>query len=99
MRLVNTAKVGTDAIGQLGGRQQPRRLDDGPLAVPPLGLDWIEPRALAGQIAHQDPHALAGAFDLSVVLANPRADRAADMPGSVVPNQDPDLDPLAPQRL
>ena len=69
MRLVSALETGTNPIGQLGGRQQPGRLGDSPLAMQPLGLDRIEPGALAGQVAHQETHAAAGAFDLAVVAA------------------------------
>ena len=56
MRLVSALETGTNPIGQLGGRQQPGRLGDSPLAMQPLGLDRIEPGALAGQVAHQETH-------------------------------------------
>ena len=99
MRLVNTVKASTDPVSQLVGRQQAGRLNNGALAVHPLGLDRIEPRALARQITHQDAHALARAFGQLVVRTNPGAHHLADMPGGVVPNQGQDLDPLARQRL
>ena len=56
---MGTAMVGADAIRHLLSAEQARGLDDGALAVHPLGLDWIEPRTLDRQVAHQDAHAMA----------------------------------------
>ena len=84
MRLVSAVEMLADPVGQLGGRQQPRRLDNGALAVQPLGLDRIEPWALARQVARQDAHALARPFDLTVVRADPGAHELADMPGGKI---------------
>ena len=64
MRLVSTAEARADSFGQLVARQQARGPDDSALAMHPLGLDRIEPRALARQVAHEDAHALACPLDL-----------------------------------
>src|SRR5712691_5769519 len=87
VRLVSTVEMLADPVGQLGGRQQPSRLDNRTLAVQPLGLDRVEPWALARQVAHQDAHTPARPFDLTVVLPDPGAHELADMPGGIVPNQ------------
>ena len=99
MGLVNTVEAGTHALGQLVSRQHAGGFDNGALAMQPLGLDGIEPRALAGQVAGQDTHAAALAFDLPVVGPNPVAHELADMPRGVIPDQHPDFDALARQRL
>ena len=87
VRFVRAAEGGADALDQLGGRQQPRRLGHAALAVPPLGLDGVEPRALDRQVAAHDPHPGAGVLDPAVVLLDPGADFLADVPGGVVPDQ------------
>src|SRR5918995_692051 len=85
---MRTAKRGTDAVAQLGRRQEPCRSHHPPLAVRPLGLDRIEPRALARQLAAHDAHALPGLLDGAVVLTDPGPHLLADMPGGVVPDQE-----------
>src|SRR5437879_5390493 len=59
--------------------QQPLRFHDGPLAMHPARLDRVEPRALARQPAHHDPHApvLLGP---SVVCLDPAAHQPANVP-------------------
>src|SRR5215212_1036843 len=42
-------------LDQLVSTQQSLRFDDAPLAVRPLGLYGIQPRALLGQVAAYDP--------------------------------------------
>src|SRR5262249_19823920 len=54
--LLFTAIVQADPGLDLLGAEQTLRLSDGLLAVLPARLDWVEPRALAGQLAHHDPH-------------------------------------------
>src|SRR5829696_1367396 len=55
----------------------------------PLGLHRVEPRTLLGQKAAYDPHSLATVFGLTVVRGNPLCDLPGDVPGSVVPDQNP----------
>ena len=45
---------------QFGGDELARRLDDGTLAVHPLGLDRVQPGALAGQAADEQAAAALG---------------------------------------
>lgn len=101
MRLVSTAEAGTDPLGQLVASQQTRGLDDGALGVHPLGLDRIEPRTLAGQVAHhaKRAHALTLPFYLTALLANPGRHGLAAMPRRIVPDQGQSLDTLAGQGL
>src|SRR4051794_22915369 len=71
---------------KLGGGELTVRLDHGPLAVHPLGLDRVQPRALAWQAADQEA-AAAGALDPAVVGPDPGPHLPADVPGGVVPDQ------------
>src|SRR5690242_19637143 len=86
---MGAAKVSTDPVGDLVGAEQPGRLDDGALAMHPLGFDRIEPRTLDGQKAGQDAHALALLLDLAVVGADPGPHALAHVPGGVVPDEHP----------
>src|SRR5918911_1864712 len=85
--MVRTVEGGADALDELGGRQQAGWLNDAALAMHPLGLDGVQPRALDRQVARDDPDAGAGQLDLAVVAADPGPDLTADVPGGVVPDQ------------
>jgi hypothetical protein len=74
------------------------RFGHGPLAVRPPGLDRVEPGALAGQTADQEATA-AAALGPAVVVPDPGANRAADVPGSVVPDQGQDPDAFTGEPL
>src|SRR5690606_4004543 len=80
--------MGTDTHHHVFDRQRPIRLADGTLAVQPLRLDRVEPRAACGQRARQDPHA---AFSLgrSVVRLDPGTHLLADVPGGIVRDRAP----------
>src|SRR5439155_26777902 len=88
MRLVGAVVVGADALDELFGGEQAVGLVDLALAVDPLGLYGVQPRALRGQEAGEDAHALARPFHLAVVGAEPGAGRVADVPGGVVPEEE-----------
>src|SRR3954452_4584289 len=66
------------------------RLDHRAFAVHPLGLDRVEPRALARQPADQEAAATAGLLDLAIVRPDPVPHLTADVPGGVVPDQHQD---------
>src|SRR5918993_2178983 len=91
MLVVRTVEDRADPMCQLVSRQQPVGLYDLALAMDPLGLHRVEPRALLGQKAAYDPHSLAAVFDSSVVRGDPPSDLFGDVPGSVVPDQHPNL--------
>jgi hypothetical protein len=57
-------------------------------AVHPVGLDRIQPRALARQGADDDAHALAAASHHPVVGTDPLLYRMADVPAGVVPDEE-----------
>src|SRR5215210_503211 len=95
MLVVRTPKGRADALGNLVSAQQPLGFHHFALAMNPLGLYGVQPRASGGQIAAYDPHPLFLAFfDLCVVFLDPGADFFAYVPGSVIPDQKPHL--LAP---
>jgi hypothetical protein len=48
VRFMGAAEVGTDPVSDRLGREQAGRLDDGALAMYPLGVDGVEPGALDG---------------------------------------------------
>src|SRR5207245_3764909 len=87
MNVMRAVERGADALDELMGGQQAGGLDHPALAMDPLGLNGIQPRALDRQVVGHDPHAAAGQFDLPVVAPNPRPDLATDVPGRVVPDQ------------
>ena len=82
--------IGVHAVGHLLGAEQACRLNDGALAMDPFRLNRVEPGALDWQTTHQETHAEALPLDGAVVRANPGTYRVTDMPGGVVPDQDPD---------
>jgi hypothetical protein len=89
MRLIRTAKVGTDALGKLRGRKQAVGLHNIAFGMDPFGLDWIEPGTLLGQKQGENAHSFALLLDLLIVPTNPGAHLFTVMPGRVVPNQQP----------
>src|SRR5438477_609454 len=89
MSFIGTAKVSTDALGQLVSRKQAIGLDHIALGVDPFGLNWVEPGTLSGQQEGQDPHAFARLLDWLVVFPDPAPHLFADMPGGVIPDQQP----------
>jgi hypothetical protein len=101
--VMRTVEDPTDSLGQFVSCEQPVGLYNLALAVNPLGLHRVEPRALLGQQAAYDPHSGATAFDFPVVRGDPLSDLFRDVPGSVVPDQYPNplarrLKPLATPR-
>ena len=50
-------KIGADAAHHLPGRQQASGFDNGSLAVDPVGLQRVQPGALDGHAAEQEPKA------------------------------------------
>src|SRR5579859_396753 len=94
MRFVFTSKIATHPLGHFLARQEPRWFDDRPFTMDPLRLNRVQPRALRRQEARDDAHPLAFLLDLPVVLANPAPHRPAEVPGGVIPHQQPDRDVL-----
>src|SRR5215208_336496 len=90
MRLMSTTEDLADSICKLVSREQLVRLSHLSLAVNPLGLYGVEPRALlgkqAGHYAHSTSFA-AAVFDSAVVGSDPVFNELALVPGGVVPDQ------------
>src|SRR3712207_7512204 len=91
MRLMGTAEDLADPVGQFVGAEQPIGLYDLALGVDPHRLYRVEPRALLGQKARNDPHSLAPRFDPAIVLGDPTFDALALVPACVVPDQQQSL--------
>ena len=85
MRFIGTAKMSTHALSQLLRRKQPVGFHHGTLAMHPLGLNRVEPRTFAGQVARQDAHAPALSFHLGIVGTDPGAHELAHMKGGHYP--------------
>src|SRR3712207_6814278 len=86
---MRTIEDPADPICQLVSREQPVGLDHLALAVDPLGLYGVQPRALLGQKAAYDPHSAATLFDSAVVRGDPSSDLFGGVPAGVVPDQNP----------
>src|SRR5512135_1025936 len=89
MWFIGAPKVSTNALSQLLGREQAIRFHDSLLCMDPLRLNRVEPRALGGQEERQDTNAFPSLLDLPVVLPNPVPHHFAEMPRSIIPNQEP----------
>src|SRR5215208_8305868 len=88
---MSAAEDPTDPIRKLVSREHHIGLDRLALAVDPLGLDRVEPRALLGQKAGYYAHSVATVFDLPVVGGEPFLDELALVPACVVPDQEQSL--------
>src|SRR5215211_5730192 len=89
MLVMQTVKDRAYSLGQLVSCEQPLGLYNLALAMNPVGLHRVEPRTLLGQKAAYDPHSRAAVFDLTVVRGNPPSYLFRDVPGSVLPDQNP----------
>src|SRR5215218_10862819 len=79
--VVRTSEGRANPICQLVSREQTVELYNLALAMDPLGLHRIEPRALYGQQTAYDPHSMSTLFDPAVVGGYPLPDPAAYVPG------------------
>src|SRR5919107_868544 len=93
MLVVRTSEGRADPICQLVSAQRTVGFDHPTLAVNPLGLYGVEPWALFGQQAADDPHPgfATALFDLPVMSGHPLSNLFGDVPGGVVPDQHPNL--------
>ncbi len=83
-----TIKGGTHTLHRLLSGQGAVGFGNATLAMGPLGFNRIEPGALDGQGANQEPDPFARALDELVRLAYPLTNCFADMPGGIIPNDD-----------
>src|SRR5215213_4804075 len=92
MLVVRTSEGRADSLGQLVGTEQTVGLNYLALAVNPFGLYGVEPRALLGQQAGDDPHPfLLALFESPVMLPDPAPHLAAYVPAGIVPDQHQNL--------
>jgi hypothetical protein len=93
MLVMRTSEYPAYSIRKLVGSEQPLWLDHLALAVYPLGLYGVEPRALLRKQAAHDPHpSFASALlDPAVVLTQPAPELFGDVPRGVVPDEEQDL--------
>src|SRR5581483_3537504 len=89
MWFIRTAKMRTDPLSQLLCRKQAVGFHNRTLAMYPLRLDGIEPGTFRGEPKGQDTHACARLFHLLIVVSDPGSHDLTDMPGRVVPDQQP----------
>src|SRR5678815_4238413 len=94
MLFVSTAEGPANPLGKLVSTKQPLGLNYLPLAMDPLGLYCVEPRALGGQQRRHYPEPMAAGFDLAVVGGDPASHFMAFVPACVVPDEKQSL--LAP---
>src|SRR5215216_527275 len=91
MFFVITAEDPANPPSELLSTEQPLGLNYLVLAVNPLGLDRIEPRAPGGQQTRHYPDPTAAIFDLAVVGGDPLSHLSAFVPACVVPGQEQSL--------
>src|SRR5215207_886103 len=91
MLVMRTSEDSTDSVGEFVGAQQTVGLYNLALAVDPLGLDGVQPRALLWQQAAYDSHSFAALSDLAVMFTEPPPDLFGDVPAGVVPDEKQDL--------
>src|SRR5215210_6570412 len=92
MLVVRTSEGRANSLGQLVGTEQTVGLNYLALAVNPFGLYGVEPRALLGQQAGDDPHPfLLALFESPVMLPDPAPHLAAYVPAGIVPDQHQNL--------
>ena len=86
MLLMLATKNGRRPGRQFLSGEQRSGLDDVPLTMHPVRLNWIEPGALRRQVTRDHTHALAGLSHRAIVRLNPVAHILTDVPGGVVPD-------------
>src|SRR3712207_5047945 len=86
---MRTIEDPADPICQLVSREQPIGLDHLALAVDPLGLYGVRPRALLGQKAAYDARSAATPCDSADGRSDPFSNPVGGLPASVVPDHNP----------
>src|SRR5918996_648717 len=91
MLVMRATEDSANPLGELVSAEQAVGLDHFALAVNPLGLYGVQPRALLWQQAARDPDTFATLFHLSVMLPEPAPDLSGDVPAGVVPDEEQNL--------
>lgn len=99
MIFIGAPKVSTNSLSKLMSGKQSISFDHVALAVDPFGLNRVQPGTFRREKERQDAHAFALLLDLLVVLPNPGANLFTVMPGSIIPDQEPDGFALLSQLL
>ena len=89
MWFIRAVIIGTHSFSQLSSGEQAIGFNDSPFAMHPFRFNGIEPGALFGQEQGQDANAFARLLHLLIVLPDPGTDDLADMPGGMIPDQEP----------
>jgi hypothetical protein len=98
MGFKGTAKVSTNALGQLLFREDSIAFDDLALSMGLLGFDRIESGTLLGQPEQQNMHPNARLLDLLVMGLDPAPHVCTRMLGGVIPDEQPIPHPLLSQK-
>ena|SRR5690349_24412449 len=86
---IRAAKIVADPLSQLSSRKQAVVFDNMAFAMNPFRLNGVKPGALCGQEERQDTHPFARLLGLLIVLTNEGAHQLGNMPGGVIPDQEP----------
>lgn len=89
MWFIRASVVGPNAFSKLTSGEQSVGFNNRPFPMDPFGFNGIEPRALLGQQKGQETHAFVRLLHLPVVFSDPGAHLFANMPGRVIPDQQP----------
>src|SRR5215207_785669 len=84
---MRTSEYPANPLCEFVGAQQTVGLDHFALAMNPLGLYGVQPRALLRKKAAYDPHPAHALLDFSVVLSEPASDFFGEVPTRVVPDE------------
>src|SRR5215213_4613498 len=91
MFVVRTVENLANSVGKLVCSEKSVGFDHLALAVNPLRFDGVQPRALLGKQATDDPYPLTAFFDSAVVGTEPTPHLFGDVPRSVVPDENENL--------
>ena len=84
---MRTAEDPANPLCEFVGAQQTVGLDHFALAMNPLGLYGVQPRALLRKKTVYDPHPAPALLDFSVVSSEPASDFFGEVPTRVVPDE------------
>src|SRR5918995_729014 len=87
MLVMRTTERPAYPLGKLVGSEEPVRLYDLALAMNPLRLYGVQPRAPLRKQAADDPHPFSALLDAAVVPPEPSPDLLGDVPRGVVPDE------------